>query len=255
MSEKKELKKFNKLSKGNDYLIYKNVSRRTLPKLLNIYNNDSNVNFQEDEVRLLLSLILNTSSKNKFSIAELNIIEEESSDKRIHFLSRLMKSSIMYENGWTKIASKEEVKANYYFDSTTKYSNDRLSIISKLIMAKKDIHKMEFLNAAQHLDFLDDTIGISWPKQLALILTEIKMGNIENAKILMAVFQNDKSIPIDIKEKTVLIVSNFILKPETLKSLNNFPSEYYRFLLKTLLYNSKLKPMLQLIDKRIISDL
>lgn len=255
MSEKKELKKFSKLNKGNDYIIYKNVSKRTLPKLLTLYNNDSNVNLQEDEVRLLLSLLLNTSGKNKFSLAEINIIEEEMSDKRILFLSHLMKSSIMYENGWKKIALKEEGIANIYSDTNTKYSNNSLSIISKLIQAKKDIHKRDFLNAASHFEFLDDTIGISWPRQLALILTEIDMGNLDKAKILMAVFQSDNSIPADIKEKTALIVAKFILKPESLTSLNNLPSEYYRFLLKTLLYNSKLKPMLKLIDKRIISEL
>lgn len=254
-SEKKELRKFSKLESGNRYRIYRSVSQRSIPVLLQTLNseNQSGTVVKEEEVRLLLGFILSCSGKHSYALAESEIVLKKTENNAFRNAMHNLRSSIMYEKGWRRIAFREEQKAKTYHDSLQYLNHEkRFFILNELILAKKNIYKLDFSGAGFNFKSISDSSGIHWPYLLTEIIADIDRGNLDSAKQHYEQFKSNESIPEDVRIKSGKVIMQLLLKPDRLKKLELLPSDYFKLLLNGLRADNEFKILLRLVENKIL---
>ncbi|MFL5729304.1 MAG: hypothetical protein ACJ75J_07435, partial [Cytophagaceae bacterium] len=107
--QKTQKEQYEEMLSSFKYKTYKTASVSTIPPALKAYEEKSGnpaAEADENAIRLLLGYNWAVTSKSEFAFAEADIIDSKKEPGN-EFLTRSLRSIVMYENGWDSLARQE----------------------------------------------------------------------------------------------------------------------------------------------------
>jgi hypothetical protein len=252
--ENREWRTFNRIQSGIRYSTYKNASTVSLPLIFTaskwaINPKDAEIlsTLSIDDVRIMAGMVSHIAGKNRYSLAESNIVLERSKDTGALFLAHAMRTMVMYEQQLKRIGVKEEQKAgNLKSLPRPEWNTPVQQIMSLLILGKMYFHKGDFVSAVSVFTDISQLTQMVWPLRFCEILFEADRGNINEARKKALIFLADDATPAEVKKATTSLITYIIARPKNIKKAKNMTDAFYHVLIEQLSSDGTYSSLIQL---------
>jgi hypothetical protein len=197
-SNKTEEEQYQDMVTSLKYKTYKMASETSIPASIKVYKAGLKTESQpvnQKFLRLVLGYNWAVTQQPEFAFAEADIITAESKLGNEKFLAQLLRSIVMYENGWNTIAKKESDLA---FQNVAKKDVPTIKnevIVFHLIVGTAYLKQKDFASAKVQFAGFGAQTGINWPYQLCDAANDIDKGDVQTGLKKFKVMSDDPAVP------------------------------------------------------------
>jgi len=196
--EKTEQEKFSEMKTGLKYKTYALASRKAIPPVVALYNQQREKEIpelNEVTIRLLLAYGWAVMRKPVYALAEAEILKENK-DYQVGFLAQSVVAIALYEEGLPTVAQTESAKALEMIKQNPNFEYDKETLIlAHLTLASLAIRIENYEMARFHFAGFSELTRIEWPYRLFDACVDLKTGNMQSGLIKMKKLSQDEKIP------------------------------------------------------------
>jgi hypothetical protein len=231
--KKSQKEQYEEMLSSFKYKTYKAASVTTLSPTVKVYNEqtgkDTTVVADESVIRLLLGYNWAVGSKSEFAFAEADIIDADAKEEQYKFLTRSLRSIVMYENGWDSLAKQESDLAIKMASGQSKGETKAQVGGFYLIMGTMFVKRKDYGQARFYFAGFGQTTGINWPYQICDAMYDMDRGETREGLRKVKKMTQDPSVPEAVRlalippleeiEKTTGDVNSSFFWPRTISSI------------------------------------
>ena len=194
--KKTERELYEEMTSGFKYTTYKAASGAGIGPVVTAYNEqkpDSLAPLNSEYAHLLLGYMWTISRKPAMAFAEADLAQE-SDKEEVKLMAQSLRSIVMYEQGWNKLAKQESDDAKKYAQGPTSKVKYEVSVFY-MVMGVAKIYDKDFNGSKVFWAGFANETQIHWPYQVTDALADFQNNKVQEGLSKLKVLSQDPNVP------------------------------------------------------------